>query len=84
MAILFRFLTQRLANTSAGTRRVVLYDFIDALRGYAVLLVITGHTGMALIELPYPVRQGCSTLWYSGHSDQTIDAREGGAIAVLG
>ena len=33
------------------------YAFIDALRGYAVLMVITAHTGNAFPQLPSPLRR---------------------------
>ena len=33
------------------------YPFIDALRGYAVLMVITCHTGGMFPELPYPLKK---------------------------
>ncbi len=37
--------------------------YIDALRGYAVLLVITSHVGGMLAELPYPVRKLTNYGW---------------------
>lgn len=40
------------------------YAFIDALRGYAVLLVITCHTGGVFRELPYPVRKLTNFGWH--------------------
>ncbi len=61
------------------------YRFIDALRGYAVLLVITCHTGYAIPGLPYPAQKltsvgwhgvqlffliSCVTLMMSWHSDE--------------
>jgi peptidoglycan/LPS O-acetylase OafA/YrhL len=41
-------------SPSHSTRK---YAFIDALRGYAVLFVITCHTGGMFPELPYPVKR---------------------------
>jgi peptidoglycan/LPS O-acetylase OafA/YrhL len=61
------------------------YAFIDALRGYAVLLVITCHTSYAIPGLPYPVKKiavlgwhgvqlfflmSCVTLLLSWHADE--------------
>jgi peptidoglycan/LPS O-acetylase OafA/YrhL len=40
------------------------YAFIDALRGYAVLLVITTHVGRAFADLPYPVKKLTNFGWY--------------------
>lgn len=45
---------ETLASTKPHT--TPKYAFIDALRGYAVLLVITSHTGGMFPELPYPVK----------------------------
>lgn len=64
------------------------YAYIDALRGYAVLLVITCHTGEMLTELPYPLKKltnfgwhgvqlfflmSCVTLLMSWRSDERKD-----------
>ena len=64
--------------------RVPKLAYIDALRGYAVLLVITSHVGGMLAELPYPVKKltnfgwsgvqlffllSCVTLLLSWHAD---------------
>jgi peptidoglycan/LPS O-acetylase OafA/YrhL len=61
------------------------FAYIDALRGYAVLLVITCHAGGMLRELPYPLKQltnsgahgvqlfflvSCVTLMMSWRSDE--------------
>lgn len=40
------------------------YAFINALRGYAVLFVITCHTGYMFPELPYPVKKLTSFGWH--------------------
>ena len=40
------------------------YDYIDALRGYAVLLVIIVHVGSAFPELPWPVKRFTNLGWY--------------------
>ncbi len=68
----------------ADCRRVPKLAYIDALRGYAVLLVITSHVGGMLAELPYPVKKltnygwsgvqlffllSCVTLLLSWHAD---------------
>ncbi len=60
--------------------------YIDALRGYAVLLVITAHVGGMLAQLPYPLKKltnygvsgvqlffllSCVTLLLSWQADQT-------------
>jgi peptidoglycan/LPS O-acetylase OafA/YrhL len=44
--------------------QVVKYSFIDALRGYAVLLVITSHVGNTYLQLPYPVKRQADFGWY--------------------
>jgi peptidoglycan/LPS O-acetylase OafA/YrhL len=69
------------------------FAFIDALRGYAVLLVITCHTGGMFNELPYPLKKltnfgwhgvqlffllSCVTLLMSWYSDET----KGGANSL--
>src|ERR1700744_1896929 len=61
------------------------YPFIDALRGYAVLMVITCHAGSVFSDLPYPLKKltnfgwhgvqlfflmSCVTLLLSWHSDE--------------
>jgi peptidoglycan/LPS O-acetylase OafA/YrhL len=40
------------------------YDYIDALRGYAILLVIVVHVGSAFPELPWPVKRITNLGWY--------------------
>ena len=40
------------------------YPFIDALRGYAVLLVITCHVGGMFPELPYPIKKLTNFGWH--------------------
>jgi len=40
------------------------YPFIDALRGYAVLMVITCHAGAAFPELPYPLKRVTNFGWH--------------------
>jgi len=40
------------------------YAFVDALRGYAVLLVITCHTGGMFAELPYPLKKLTNLGWH--------------------
>jgi len=49
---------QRSANDPAK------YDYIDALRGYAILLVIIVHVGAAFPELPWPVKRFTNLGWY--------------------
>jgi peptidoglycan/LPS O-acetylase OafA/YrhL len=39
------------------------YPYIDALRGYAVLLVILSHTGGMFPELPYPIKKFTNLGW---------------------
>lgn len=39
------------------------FAFIDALRGYAVLMVITSHTGGMFPELPYPLKKLTNYGW---------------------
>jgi peptidoglycan/LPS O-acetylase OafA/YrhL len=50
--------------TQAKNHAVQKYDFIDALRGYAVLLVITCHAGAAFVNLPYPVKKITNVGWH--------------------
>lgn len=56
------------SNTVAGggssVHQVKKYRFIDALRGYAVLLVIICHTGGAFMYLPYPARKLTNAGWH--------------------
>ena len=40
------------------------FAYIDALRGYAVLLVITIHVGGSIAELPYPLRRLTDFGWH--------------------
>jgi peptidoglycan/LPS O-acetylase OafA/YrhL len=40
------------------------FAYIDALRGYAVLLVITCHTGGMFPELPYPLKKLTNFGWH--------------------
>lgn len=40
------------------------FAYIDALRGYAVMLVITNHVGESLAELPYPLRRLTDFGWH--------------------
>jgi peptidoglycan/LPS O-acetylase OafA/YrhL len=40
------------------------YAYIDALRGYAVLLVITSHTGGMFSQLPYPIKKLTNVGWH--------------------
>jgi peptidoglycan/LPS O-acetylase OafA/YrhL len=40
------------------------HAYIDALRGYAVLLVITCHTGRMFGQLPYPVKKLTNVGWH--------------------
>lgn len=40
------------------------FAYIDALRGYAVLLVITCHAGEMFAELPYPLRKLTNFGWH--------------------
>lgn len=40
------------------------YAFIDALRGYAVLLVITCHTGGMFAQLPFPLKKLTNFGWH--------------------
>lgn len=52
------------ATQSRVEQRPAKYPFIDALRGYAVLLVITSHTGRVFAELPYPLTKLTNFGWY--------------------
>ena len=38
--------------------------YIDAIRGWAILLVITCHTGGMFPELPYPIRKLTNFGWH--------------------
>src|ERR1700761_4987006 len=40
------------------------YPYIDALRGYAVLFVITCHTGGMFRNMPYPVKKLTNVGWH--------------------
>ena len=40
------------------------YDYIDAVRGWAILLVITCHVGGRFAELPYPVKKLTNFGWH--------------------
>ena len=66
------------------------YAYIDCLRGYAILLVITSHLPYSYPELPYPIRRlsllgmtgvqlfflaSCVTLLLSWHREQTLRGR---------
>ncbi|HET7085166.1 MAG TPA: acyltransferase [Rhizomicrobium sp.] len=53
--------TAPLAATGHEVRK---YDFINALRGYAILLVIMCHSGYAILNLPYPVKKVTSAGWH--------------------
>lgn len=52
----------RLSRQSA--HQPTKFAFIDALRGYAVLLVITCHTGGMFRELPYPLKKLTNFGWH--------------------
>jgi peptidoglycan/LPS O-acetylase OafA/YrhL len=58
--------TQTPAAPSAVTpiHEVRKYRFIDVLRGYAVLLVITHHTARMFSELPYPAKKLTNMGWH--------------------
>ena len=51
-------------GASAPEHKTTKYAFIDALRGYAVLLVITCHTGDMFHELPYPLKKLTNFGWH--------------------
>ena len=59
-------LSVAIATTRASTleHKTTKYAFIDALRGYAVLLVITCHTGGMFHELPYPLKKLTNFGWH--------------------
>jgi peptidoglycan/LPS O-acetylase OafA/YrhL len=52
--------------TASGTieHKTTKYAFIDALRGYAVLLVIICHTGGMFHDLPYPLKKLTNFGWH--------------------
>ena len=50
-----------LAAPDAGKSRL---EYIDCVRGYAILLVITTHVTDAVPELPYPVHKITVFGWY--------------------
>jgi len=50
--------------TENGTQAKPLFAFIDCVRGYAVLLVITCHLTGAYPELPWPVRRFTTLGWH--------------------
>lgn len=64
MTILSGNLPLSLLSAAAAGHRKAKLGFIDALRGYAVLLVITSHAGMSVTELPYPIRKLTNFGWY--------------------
>jgi peptidoglycan/LPS O-acetylase OafA/YrhL len=59
-----RSATSPLSSATAPAQGAVKYDFIDALRGYAVMLVITSHIGRVFPQLPYPVTRQTEFGWY--------------------
>src|ERR1700749_4071032 len=75
----------RRAGVLGGMHQTTKYGYIDALRGYAVLLVITAHAGGMFPLLPYPLKSltnfgvhgvqlfflmSCVTLMLSWRSDE--------------
>ncbi len=48
----------------ASAHRVTKYPFINALRGYAILMVITSHATFEFPYLPNPVKSLTSVGWY--------------------
>ena len=44
-----------------GTQKL---DYIDAVRGWAILLVITHHVGSMFPEMPYPVKKLTNFGWH--------------------
>lgn len=74
-----------LPRAQGAAHQTTKFAFIDALRGYAVLMVITSHTGGMFPELPYPLKKltnfgwngvqlfflmSCVTLLFSWRSDE--------------
>ena len=51
------------ATGNAPGHKVIKYPYIDALRGYAVLIVILSHTGGMFPELPYPIKKLTNMGW---------------------
>jgi peptidoglycan/LPS O-acetylase OafA/YrhL len=51
------------ATAESASHKIVKYPYIDALRGYAVLLVILSHTGGMFPELPYPIKKLTNLGW---------------------
>jgi peptidoglycan/LPS O-acetylase OafA/YrhL len=55
---------QRVGRRIMAEHQTTKFAFIDALRGYAVLLVITCHTGGMFPELPYPLKKLTNFGWH--------------------
>jgi peptidoglycan/LPS O-acetylase OafA/YrhL len=53
-----------LSPSNPQGHQVRKYAFIDALRGYAVLMVITCHTGGMFAGLPYPLKKLTNFGWH--------------------
>ncbi len=48
----------------AGAARQAKFAYIDAVRGWAILLVITNHVGSRFVELAYPVKKLTNYGWF--------------------
>jgi peptidoglycan/LPS O-acetylase OafA/YrhL len=51
---------QHRANPECATK----YDYIDAVRGWAILLVISHHVAEPFLELPYPIKKLTNFGWH--------------------
>lgn len=56
--------SQPVVRPIVAATQTTKFAFIDALRGYAVLLVITCHTGGMFSELPYPLKKLTNFGWH--------------------
>lgn len=55
---------EELPNRSVGTAIADKKDYIDAVRGWAIILVITCHVGGVFSQMPYPVKKLSNFGWH--------------------
>ncbi len=51
-------------NSSSGTQGTVKLEAVDAIRGWAIFLVMMAHVGSLFPELPYPMKRVTNFGWY--------------------